>query len=47
VVRRYGPWQDHDFYVSGSPQMVRATLHALNELQVPGMRIKYDAFADF
>ena len=24
VVARYGPWQDHDFFVSGSPGMVRA-----------------------
>lgn len=47
VVRRYGPWQDHDFYVSGSPAMVRATLRALTELHVPGMRIKYDTFNDF
>lgn len=47
VVRRYGPWQDHDFYLSGSPAMIRATLRALNELQVPSIRVKYDAFADY
>jgi NAD(P)H-flavin reductase len=47
VVRRYGPWQDHDFFVSGSPAMVRACLRTLNELQVPPMRVKYDAFSDF
>jgi NAD(P)H-flavin reductase len=46
VVARYGPWQDHDFFVSGSPGMVRATLRTLAEMQVPAMRIKYDAFGD-
>jgi NAD(P)H-flavin reductase/hemoglobin-like flavoprotein len=46
VVARYGPWQDHDFFVSGSPGMVRATLRTLAEMQVPAMRIKYDSFGD-
>ncbi|SDY15803.1 NAD(P)H-flavin reductase [Micromonospora pattaloongensis] len=46
VVGRYGPWNDHDFFVSGSSQMVKATLRTLAELQVPSMRIKYDAFGD-
>jgi NAD(P)H-flavin reductase/hemoglobin-like flavoprotein len=47
VVARYGPWQDHDFFVSGSPTMVRSTLRTLAEIQVPAIRIKYDAFGDF
>lgn len=46
VVGRYGPWRDHDFFVSGSPTMVRATLKTLAEMQVPAIRIKYDAFGD-
>ncbi|MGI5180276.1 globin domain-containing protein [Dactylosporangium sp. CA-152071] len=46
VVARYGPWNDHDFFVSGSPQMVRSTLRTLAEMQVPAIRIKYDAFGD-
>jgi NAD(P)H-flavin reductase/hemoglobin-like flavoprotein len=46
VVGRYGPWRDHDFFVSGSPGMVRATLKTLAEMQVPAIRIKYDAFGD-
>jgi NAD(P)H-flavin reductase len=46
VVARYGPWQDHDFFVSGSPSMVRATLRTLAEMQVPAIRVKYDAFGD-
>jgi NAD(P)H-flavin reductase/hemoglobin-like flavoprotein len=46
VVAKYGPWADHDFFVSGSPSMVKSTLRRLAELQVPSIRIKYDAFAD-
>ncbi|MEU7868227.1 globin domain-containing protein [Dactylosporangium sp. NPDC049140] len=44
IVARYGPWRNHDFFVSGSPTMVRATLRTLAEMQVPSIRIKYDAF---
>jgi NAD(P)H-flavin reductase/hemoglobin-like flavoprotein len=46
VVARYGPWADHDFFVSGSAAMVKATLRTLAEMQVPSVRIKYDAFTD-
>ena len=46
VVARYGPWEEHDFFVSGSAQMVRSTLRSLAEMQVPPMRIKYDAFSE-
>jgi NAD(P)H-flavin reductase/hemoglobin-like flavoprotein len=46
VLARYGPWEDHDFFVSGSAAMVRSTLRTLAELQVPSIRIKYDAFGD-
>ena len=46
IVGRYGPWRDHDFYVSGSPLMVRSTLRTLAEMQVPPIRIRYDAFGD-
>jgi len=46
VMARYGPWAEHDFFVSGSPAMVRSTLRTLAELQVPNVRIKYDAFGD-
>jgi NAD(P)H-flavin reductase/hemoglobin-like flavoprotein len=47
VLARYGPWREHDFYVSGSPAMVRATLRRLTELQVPQSRVRYDSFADY
>jgi hypothetical protein len=33
-------------FVSGSPAMVKATLRTLAEMQVPAIRIKYDAFGD-
>jgi NAD(P)H-flavin reductase len=46
VVARYGPWKEHDFFVSGTGRMVKATLKTLAELQVPSIRIKYDAFSD-
>jgi NAD(P)H-flavin reductase len=46
VVARYGPWAEHDFFVSGSAAMVKATLRTLAELQVPSIRIKYDSFGD-
>jgi NAD(P)H-flavin reductase/hemoglobin-like flavoprotein len=46
VIARYGPWANHDFFVSGSPAMVKATLRTLAEMEVPAMRIKYDAFGD-
>jgi NAD(P)H-flavin reductase/hemoglobin-like flavoprotein len=46
VTARYGPWNEHDFFVAGSPAMVKATLRRLAELQIPSIRIKYDAFSD-
>ena len=44
VLTRHGPWNDHDFYVSGSAPMVDATLQRLTQLHIPSTRIKYDAF---
>ncbi|MET3428132.1 NAD(P)H-flavin reductase/hemoglobin-like flavoprotein [Actinoplanes tereljensis] len=46
VVARYGPWNNHDFFVSGSGPMVKSTLKTLAEMQVPSVRIKYDSFTD-
>jgi NAD(P)H-flavin reductase len=46
VVAKYGPWNNHDFFVSGSASMVRSTLRTLAELQIPSIRVKYDAFGD-
>ncbi|WP_026211654.1 globin domain-containing protein [Longispora albida] len=42
VVARRGPWQEHDFFVSGSPAMVRSTLSTLSVLGIPRQRIRYD-----
>jgi NAD(P)H-flavin reductase/hemoglobin-like flavoprotein len=46
VIARHGPWNNHDFFVSGSPSMVKATMRTLADLQVPSVRVKYDAFGD-
>jgi NAD(P)H-flavin reductase/hemoglobin-like flavoprotein len=46
VLARFGPWADHDFFVSGSAAMVKSTLRTLATLQVPPMRVKYDSFGD-
>lgn len=46
VAARHGPWGEHDFFVSGSPAMVRATMRTLAELNIPPVRIQYDAFGD-
>jgi NAD(P)H-flavin reductase/hemoglobin-like flavoprotein len=46
VVERYGPWAGHDFFVSGSPAMVRATLGSLARMGVPDERIRYDALVN-
>jgi NAD(P)H-flavin reductase/hemoglobin-like flavoprotein len=46
VLARQGPRSNHDFFVSGSAAMVKATLGTLAELQVPAVRIKYDALGE-
>jgi NAD(P)H-flavin reductase/hemoglobin-like flavoprotein len=46
VMSRHGPWEDKDFYVSGSAAMVRATMRRLAEMRVPSTRIRYDTFGD-
>ena len=46
VMARYGPWNEHDFFVSGPPAMLRSTLRRLRELQVPSVRVKYDPPGD-
>ncbi|MDG4762779.1 FAD-binding oxidoreductase [Solwaraspora sp. WMMD406] len=46
VLARYGPWHEHDFFVSGSAPMVRASLRTLAELEIPADRIRYDSFGD-
>lgn len=42
VALGHGPWREHDFFVSGSSEMVRVTLRRLIGADIPMMRIKYD-----
>lgn len=44
VLARYGPWSEHDFFVSGSAEMIKATMRTLAELRIPSTRINYDSF---
>jgi NAD(P)H-flavin reductase len=44
VMASNGPWPEHDFFVSGSPPMMTATLRQLTRMQIPRTRIYYDAF---
>jgi NAD(P)H-flavin reductase/hemoglobin-like flavoprotein len=44
VVTRYGAWPDHDVLVSGSPQMVRATVSRMLVAGTSLDRITYDPF---
>lgn len=46
VINRYGPWTSHDCFVSGSAEMVRSTLRALAQDEVPTAQIRYDTFGD-
>lgn len=46
VVARHGDWQNHDVFVSGSPDMMRATVARFRELGVSADRIRYDVFTD-
>jgi NAD(P)H-flavin reductase len=40
---RLGPWPDHEFFVCGPPDMVKATLGTLSTMDVPPSMIQYDA----
>ena len=44
VVSRYGAWADRETMISGSPDMVRATVSAMLEAGTPLTRIHYDPF---
>ncbi|GAA2717991.1 globin domain-containing protein [Micromonospora olivasterospora] len=46
VVGRYGPWTNHDCYVSGSARVVRSTLRALAGDDVAPPHIRYDTFGE-
>jgi NAD(P)H-flavin reductase len=44
VVSRFGPWNNHDAYICGSPGMITATVDRLMQLGVPYEQIKIDNF---
>lgn len=44
VLARRGQWDDHDFVLSGSPAMLRATVAALHGRGVPAARIHHDPY---
>ncbi|MBA3489840.1 MAG: hypothetical protein H0T78_09925 [Longispora sp.] len=46
VAARNGPWEDHDFFISGTPEMVRGSLHTLNRLHIPTQQVRYYSFVD-
>jgi NAD(P)H-flavin reductase/hemoglobin-like flavoprotein len=46
VVARHGSWADHDVFLCGSPEMMRATLARLREIGVPDARIHSDLADD-
>ncbi|MUN41975.1 globin domain-containing protein [Actinomadura litoris] len=46
VVARRGPWDDHDAYVCGSPEMVGRTAERLTRLGVDRARVRLETYAD-
>lgn len=46
AVRQYGPWREHDAYVSGPPGMIRSGVDALVGVGVPSDRIRHDAMEE-
>lgn len=43
AIRRYGPWNEYDAYVSGPPGMIRNGVHALRDIGIPSNRIRHDS----
>jgi NAD(P)H-flavin reductase/hemoglobin-like flavoprotein len=43
AVRKFGPWNAYDAYLSGPPGMIRSGLHALRTVGIPGNRIRHDS----
>lgn len=46
VVSEHGPWDEREILVSGSPEMLRATVSRLLAAGVPSHQIHYDPFSD-
>ncbi|WP_405734594.1 globin domain-containing protein [Streptomyces sp. NBC_00028] len=43
AIRRYGPWNEYDAYVSGPPGMIRRGVDALRDSGIPSERIRHDS----
>lgn len=43
AIRRYGPWNEFDAYVSGPPGMIRKGVDALRDSGIPFERIRHDS----
>ncbi|GAA2269626.1 oxidoreductase [Streptomyces ruber] len=43
VIREYGPWNEHEAYLSGPPGMIRSGVDALLAVGVPSERIRHDS----
>jgi NAD(P)H-flavin reductase/hemoglobin-like flavoprotein len=46
VAFQHGEWTDHDIYIAGSPEMVRATIDRALNRDISLSRIKFDTFGD-
>jgi NAD(P)H-flavin reductase len=46
VAFRYGDWADHDIYIAGSAEMVRATIDRALVRDISLSRMKFDIFGD-
>jgi NAD(P)H-flavin reductase len=46
VAFRYGEWADHDIYIAGSAEMVRATIDRALVRNISLSRMKFDIFGD-
>ncbi|SCD96068.1 NAD(P)H-flavin reductase [Streptomyces sp. DvalAA-14] len=42
AVRRHGPWEEYDAYLSGPPGMVRSSVDTLVRIGMPAHRIRHD-----
>ncbi|MFI9239070.1 globin domain-containing protein [Streptomyces sp. NPDC053079] len=43
VVRKYGPWNAYDAYLSGPPGMIRSSVDTLVGIGIPSDRIRHDS----
>jgi NAD(P)H-flavin reductase/hemoglobin-like flavoprotein len=43
AIRKYGPWNEYDAYLSGPPGMIRSGVDALRDIGIPSERIRHDS----